>query len=86
MFSLDLVEAFGDHKPSRTESHWADAPINLNSSPEVTAFLMDDEDEEPLVMPNQPEEEIFLSAQQKEREKEAREHHKQHRKPCYEKL
>jgi hypothetical protein len=73
--ALDLVEAFGDHKPSRTESHWADAPINLSSSPEVTAFLMDDEDEEPLVMPNQPEEEIFLSAQQKERAKEARELH-----------
>jgi len=36
---------------------------------------MDDEDEEPLVIPTQPEEEIFLSAQQKEREKEARELH-----------
>ena len=36
--ALDLVEAFGDHKPSRTESHWADAPINLSSSPEVTFF------------------------------------------------
>jgi len=62
--ALDLVDAFGDHKLSRAEAHWADAPINLNSSREVTAFLMDDEDEEPLVMPTHPEEEIFLSAQQ----------------------
>jgi len=70
--ALDLAEAFGDNKLSRTESHWADARINLKSSPEVTAFLIDDE---PLVMPTQPEEEIFLSDQQKKRVKEVRELH-----------
>ena len=50
--ALALVEGFGENKPSRTEAQCT----NLKSSPEVTAFLMDDEDEEPLVMPTQPEE------------------------------
>jgi hypothetical protein len=72
----DLVEAFGDHSPTRTELHWADAPVNLShSTHEVTAFLMDEDDDNPWSMPAVPEEEIFLSAQQKERAKEARELH-----------
>ena len=58
---LDLVEAFRNHEPERTEAHCANAPINFISSPEVTAFLMDEDDEENLVMPNQPEDEILLS-------------------------
>ena len=66
----DLVAAFGNHQPIRVHSHWADAPRNLNSSLEVRAFMV--EDEEPWTTPT---EEVFLTAQQQDRAKEARELH-----------
>jgi hypothetical protein len=70
----DLVAAFGDHTPTRVHTHWVDAPSNLDVSLEVRAFLMDDDDDDPWNTPVENED-VFLTAQQQDRAKEARDLH-----------